>query len=147
MDVAVILTRLVAAAKTAVSTPARTITAFDYVPDDFEAPAIYPAGVKTNFDETFNRGTDKIAVRLRMLCARTDDREGQHMLYGYLKGSGASSIKAAIEAARGLPGVGALGGACDDLRVTDIGEARWFEHAGNQYVGADFTVEIWGSGS
>lgn len=147
MDIALVLERLVAAASTAVSTPALAMTKYDYVPDDIEPPCIYPDGVKIEFDKTMVRGTDKLIVRLRLLCARTDDRAGQHMLYGYLAGSGASSVKAAIEAARGLPGVGALGEACDDLHVTEVGEARWYELAGEKYVGADFVVEIYGDGA
>lgn len=147
MNVALILTRLVNAAGTAVSTPALTLTKYDYVPDNVLVPCIYPEAVKTDFDQTMGRGTDKITVRLRLLCARTDDRAGQHMLYGYLAGSGASSIKAAIEAARGVPGVGALSGACHDLHVEEVGEARWYEHAGERLVGADFVVTIYGDGA
>jgi hypothetical protein len=145
MDVQLILQRLTTAAATA--SGLRAITPLDYVPDDFEPPCIFPAGVKVDFDQTMHRGTDKITARLRLLVARTDDREGQHQLYTYMKGSGSASIKAAMESARGVPGVGALSGACDDFRVTGVGEARWFEHAGEQYIGADFTVDIWGDGS
>ncbi len=141
------LTRLVDAASTATSTPALKLQALDYVPDDVDPPSIYPNTVKTEFDKTMRRATDKLVVTLRLLCARTDDRSGQHMLYGYMAGSGASSIKAAIEAQRGAPGSAALGGACDELHVTQIGEARWYEVAGERYVGCDFTVEIWGDGA
>lgn len=147
MDIQTVLSRLTTAAATAVSTPARALTAYDYVPDDVEVPCIYPASVKVEFDQTMGRALDKATVRLRLLCARTDDRAGQHMVYGFLKGSGPSSIKAAIEAARGVPGQLALSGACDDLHVTEVGEVRWYEHAGEQLIGTDFTVEIWGSGS
>jgi hypothetical protein len=146
MDVGTVLNRLVAAAATA-SVPPRQISPFDYVPDDFDPPAIYPEGVKVDFDQTHGRGTDKITVRLRLLCARTDDREGQHQLYRFLAGSGAGSVKAAIEAARGEPGVGALDGACDDLHVREVGEARWYEHAGERLIGADLMVDIWGDGA
>lgn len=147
MNIALIVERLVAAAGTAVSTPALTMTTYDYVPDSVETPCVYPESITTDFDQTMGRGTDKITVKLRLLCSRTDDRAGQHMLYGYLAGSGAGSIKAAIEAARGLPGVGALSGACDDLHVKGIAEARWYELAGERLVGADFTIEIWGDGA
>lgn len=147
MNLALVVERLVDAAATAVSTPARVMTKYDYVPDDVEVPCVYPESITTDFDQTHGRGTDKVTVKLRVLCARTDDRAGQHMLYGYLAGSGASSIKAAIEAARGLPGVGALGGACDDLHVSGHSEARWFELAGERLVGADFTVTILGDGA
>lgn len=147
MDIQTVLDRLTAAAATAVSTPAVAMTPYGWVPDSVEAPCVFPDGVQVAFDRTMGRGTDQITVRLRLLCSRTDDRAGQRMLWGYLAGSGASSVKAAIEAARGAPGVGALGGACDDLRVQSVGEARWIEHEGEKYVGVDFTIDIWGSGS
>lgn len=146
MDLQTVLTRLTAAAATATVAP-RKLIPFDYVPDDFDPPAIWPEGVKIDFDQTMGRGTDKLTVRLRLLCARTDDREGQHQLYAFLKGSGPTSVKAAIEAARGVPGVGALSDACDDLQVVEVGEARWYEHAGERYIGADITVQIWGDGA
>lgn len=147
MNLALVVERLVTAAATAVSTPALTVIPYDYVPDDVEVPCIYPESITTDFDQTMGRGTDKITVKLRLLCARTDDRAGQHNLYGFLAGSGASSIKAAIEAARGVPGLGALDGACDDLHVKGHAEARWYELAGERLVGADFSVEIWGDGA
>lgn len=147
MDLVTVLTRLVAAAASAVSVPARTISAYDYVPDDVEPPCVYPESVSVEFDQTMGRGLDKVTVRLRLLCARTDDREGQHMLYGLMAGAGVGSVKAAIEAARGAPGVGALAGACHDLHVNQIGEARWFDVAAGRMVGVDFTVEVWGAGT
>lgn len=147
MDVQLVLSRLVAAAATATSTPSRKMQALDYVPDDIDPPCIFPESVEVGFDKTFGRGTDEMTVKLRLLCARTDDRAGQHMIYGYMKGSGASSVKAAIEAASGVPGVAALAGACDSLHVKAISPTRWIDHAGEKYVGVDFTVYLIGSGA
>lgn len=148
MNIALIVERLVDAAGTAVSTPALVMQKYDYVPDaPLVTPCVYPESITTDFDLTHGRGTDKLTVKLRLLVGRTDAREGQHMLYGYLAGSGAGSIKAAIEAARGVPGLGALDGACDDLHVSGIAEARWYEFAGEKYIGADFTVTIIGDGA
>lgn len=147
MDVPTVLARLVAAAATAVSTPVLKMTAYAYVPDDVEAPCVYPDLKPIKFDVTMGRGTDEMTVGLIVLCARTDDRAGQRMLQGYLSGSGSSSVKAAIEAARGVPGVGALAGACDDLHVQEVSEPRQYEHAGEKYYGAEFTVHIFGSGA
>lgn len=148
MDLAAVLLALVDAAATA-DDGFREITALDYVPDKVEAPCIFPADVAINFDKTMVRGTDELIVTLRFLCSRTDDREGQHQLFPYLSGSGPASLKAALEAARGAPGVAALGGACDDFHVQSIAGFRWYEHpAGSQttYVGADLTIRVLGSG-
>lgn len=147
MIVNTVLDRLVAAAGTAVSSPARTMTTYAYVPDKVEVPCVYAALQPIEFDRTMGRGTDEMTVVLTVLCSRSSDREGQRMLYGYLDGSGAASVKAAVEAARGAPGVGALAGACDDLRVERASEPRKYTHAGEEFLGADFTVRIWGDGS
>lgn len=147
MNYGTVVARLVAAVGSAVSTPARTMTMYDYMPDSVEVPCVFPEGVKVGFDKTMARGTDELTVRLRLLCARTDDREGQHMIYGYLDGAGTGSVKARLEAARGAPGTAALSGACDDLHVTEISEATWIEHEGEKYIGVDFTVYIVGSGT
>jgi hypothetical protein len=147
VDVVLVLQRLAAAAATAVTTPARTIQPLDWVPDSIEPPCVYPESVRIEWDQTMGRGLDKLVVNLRLLCSRADDREGQHMLYGLLAGSGAGSMKAAIEAARGAPGALALSGAAHDLHVASTGEARWYEVAGEKLVGTDFEVTIYGSGS
>lgn len=147
MDVQAVLAALAAAAATARSTPARAVKAYDYWPDEFETPCVYPERVLIDFDQTMNRGLDKLTVDLRLLVSRIDDREGQRQLWGFLKGAGPSSVKAAIEAARGEPGELALGGAADDLRVTGVGAAEPFEHKGDRLLGVLFTVEIYGSGS
>lgn len=147
MIINTVLDRLVAAAGTAVSTPALTLTKYAYVPDKVEVPCVYAALQPIEFDKTHGRGLDEMTVVLTVLCTRSTDRDGQRMLYGYLNGSGAASIKAAVEAARGVPGVGALAGACDDLRVERASEPRKYTHAGEEFIGADFTVRIFGSGS
>lgn len=148
MDLAAVLVALTDAAATATD-GFRKITAHDYVPDAVEAPCIFPSDVAITFDVTMKRGTDRLVVSLRFLCSRTDDREGQHQLFPYLSGSGPASLKAALEAARGAPGVAALGGACDDFHVQSIAGFRWYEHpAGSQtyYVGADITILVIGPG-
>lgn len=147
MIVATVLDRLVAAAGTAISTPALVLTTYDYVPDKVEVPCVYAALQPIDFDRTMNRATDEMVVILTVLCSRASDREGQRMLYGYLNGGGPASIKAAVEAARGVPGVGALAGACDDFRVERVSEPRKFTHAGEEFLGAEFTVRIWGDGA
>lgn len=135
------LSRLVAAAAAATSEPALTMTTYDWVPSDVEAPCIYPADWGIDWDRTMGRGTDEYEVTLHLLCARIDDREGQRMLAGYMKGAGPSSVKAAIEADR------TLGGAVDTLRVARSVGPRKYDIGEASYAGADITVRLFGSGT
>lgn len=146
MDLALVLPRLVAAGATATD-GFREITALDYVPESIEPPVLFVADVNIDFDKTMNRGLDEVLVTLRFLCSRTDDREGQHQLAAFLSGSGSASLKAALESARGAPGVPALGGACDGFHVQKVAGYRWYVVGAATYVGADITVRIIGSGT
>ena len=80
---------------------------------------------------------DQYIVRCRLLVSHADDKAGQAALRDYLKASGPQSIKAALEAAPRN-----LGGACDDLNVQRASGYGMYEHNGNHYYGAEFTVLI-----
>lgn len=141
MDYVEVMQRLTAAAATVVSTPAQTMTPHDWVPASVECPCIYPSDARIDFDQTYGRGNDLIVATLQLLCSRADDREGQRMLNGYLRGSGAASVKAAIEADK------TLAGACDSLHVAAMTGIRAYEIGKVWYVGAEWTVRIIGTGS
>lgn len=115
-----------------------------HLPDSITEPHFFPAEVDIDFDKAYGRGMDEILVTCRVLVGRSDDAASQALLSGYLKGSGATSIKAAIE---GTPGVAqTLGGACDDLRVERAGGYRFYEHNGSRYVGAEVVIRVIGEG-
>jgi hypothetical protein len=142
-----VMDRLVAAAATAVGVPALVLTQYGYVPDKIEAPCVFAQLKPIEFDKTFGRGTDEMFVTIHVRTSRTSDREGQRLLNSYLDGSGASSIKAAMEAAKGAPGALALAGACDDFHVQRVSEPTEYTHGGIPYLGAEFTVRVIGSGT
>lgn len=119
-----------------------TVTA--HVPDSVTEPHFFPAEVDVNFDQAYGRGMDELMVTCRVLVGRADDAASQALLSSYLKGSGATSLKAAIE---GTPGVAqTLGGACDDLRVERVSGFRFYEHSGSRYVGAEIVIRVIGEG-
>ena len=66
------------------------------------------------FDLTFGRGGDKWFLVVEVFVPLTTDRGGQARLDPYLEGSGATSVKAAIESDT------TLGGACESCRCTHI---------------------------
>ncbi|MFI9005101.1 hypothetical protein [Streptomyces sp. NPDC053541] len=126
-------------------TAALTTTA--YVPDAVTAPHFFCAEYEAQFDRAMRRALDEATLTCRVLVGRADDRAAQEILDALLEGSGPSSLKQAIEAARGAPGEYALGGLAHDLHVTRIQGYRWYEHQGTQYVGAELMIRILGKGA
>jgi hypothetical protein len=148
MDTHAVVLALVTAAATATSTTAlRKIAPLEYLPDAVEPPCVFPVAIELTYDLTMCRGTDQLLVTLRLLSSRTEDREAQRQAHGYLAGSGPSSVKAALEAARGAPGQLALGGAADDFRVESARGPAWYAVGANTYAGVEFIVRVIGSGS
>lgn len=137
MDVDLVFQGL--AARAATITGLRTA---EYAPDAITVPMFFPVDVNIDFDKTFQRGMDDWTIKCRLLVSGASDRAGQKELKGYLKGSGPKSIKAALEA---LPR--SLGGACDDLHVTGVSGYGRYEHNGNHFYGAEFSVRVIGDGS
>jgi hypothetical protein len=144
MNVALLKERIAAAVAAGVtSTPALSCTG--YVPDSIAEPAFYCGEV--DIDPMLSFGADdRVTVTCRVLVSRADDRAGQAALDGYLSRTGASSIRAALEAARGAPGQAALSGACDDLVVRGITGYRLYKVNDTDYYGAEIKVEAIGEG-
>ncbi|MER6892022.1 hypothetical protein [Streptomyces halstedii] len=124
-----------------------SLTCTGYTPDAVTEPHFFVGEFSVEYDKTFGRGLDEAEFTCRALVGRGDDRASQEVLDALLSGGGPSSLKAAIEAARGAPGEAALGGLADDLHVTRVQGYRWYEHAGVQYVGAELIIRVIGDGS
>ncbi|MFB7866996.1 hypothetical protein [Streptomyces sp. NPDC056069] len=139
----------VADAARTVTMPAGTakLTCTGYVPDAVTAPHFFVGEYAVEFDKAMRRALDEVELTCRVLVGRSDDKAAQAVLDGLLSGSGPSSLKAALEAARGAPGEAALGGLAHDLHVTRIQGYRWYEHQSIQYVGAELIVKVIGDGS
>lgn len=123
-----------------------SLNCFGYSPDSVPEPCFYVGEVEIDFDKTFGRGMDEILVTCRVLVSSADDRAGQEALDKYLAGSGTDSLKRALEVARGLPGVAALGGLADDLHVVRIQGYRMYGIGDKSYYGAEIIVRIIGRG-
>lgn len=123
-----------------------SLTCDGYTPDSVNEPHFFVGEFSAEYDKTF-RGMDEAEFTCRVLVGRGDDRAAQEVLDALLSRGGPSSLKSAIEAARGAPGQPALGGLADDLHVTRMQGYRWYEHNGLQYVGAELVVRVIGDGS
>ena len=88
------------------------------------------------YDEVMARGADNYTFSVRVLVARADARSGQVTLGEYLSGSGARSVKAAIESDP------TLGGAADTCRVTSATGIGIYPYGDIDYLGADFSLEV-----
>jgi hypothetical protein len=110
---------------------------FDHVPDSLAPPAAVIEPVEVVFDEAMVRGLDKYRAFVLVIVGRMSERSASDRLDAYLAGSGASSVKAAIEANK------TLGGACDTLQVIDA-NPRTVTVSGVEMLSYRFGVDIYG---
>ena len=110
---------------------------FDTIPENPQPPAAIVGQLDMNFDIDNARGLDLATVEVYLLVQRMDVRSGQDKLDAYLAGTGAGSVKAAIE------GDKTLGGACSTLRVLSA-ESGQSEFAGIMFLSYRYRISIWG---
>lgn len=113
------------------------LRAFDLIPDVITPPAAIVGQLDFTFDIDNARGLDQAQVDVLVIVQRFSERSGQDLLDAYLAGSGAGSIKAAIEGDR------TLGGAVNTLRVTGA-EAGTYESQGVEFLSYRYRITIWG---
>lgn len=108
---------------------------YDYPPDAVSVPAAvvaYPDSI--TYDDTFQRGTDSATATITVLVGRVSDRASRDALAAYLAGTGAMSVKAAVD--------GTLGGVVKDARVGSASVLTVTVGA-VEYVAANFSVEVY----
>lgn len=116
------------------------LNCYGFTPGQAPEPCFYVGRVEIDWDSAMGRGMDDLTVYCRVFTGRADDEAGQASLNAYLKGSGPTSLKAALQADR------TLGGACLTMRVQRVDGYRMFEHAGTEYFGAELTIAVHGRG-
>jgi hypothetical protein len=144
VDLTALRVALTAALQT-LSSDTYPLTCLPFVPAKPTPPAAFVAPTRATFDKAFRRGLDEWLFTVTLVVARGDDEASQTLLDAYLAGSGALSVKAAIEVHH--PPAVVLGGACDDVHVTAVEAYRWFQFAEVQYLGAQWAVRVIGSGT
>lgn len=111
---------------------------YDYAADAASPPAaIVALPEMVEYDAVAARGADRVLIPVTVLVGRVSDRAARDQLAQYVSGTGATSVKAAIEG-----GTGDLGGVAHTVRVT---EARIDVVTIGQvdYLGASFDVEVY----
>lgn len=88
------------------------------------------------YDAAMARGADVYTFSVRVLVARASERSSQKSLFAYASGTGAKSIKSAIESDK------SLGGSADSVRVTGAGNIGIYGYGEADYLGVEFTVEV-----
>lgn len=111
------------------------------VPDQPNPPVaiVSPDSTPVTFDIAMNRGLDQFRFTVTVIVGRADERSAQNALDAYCAGSGASSIKQAIELDR------TLGGVANDCRVTEISSYGSISINETQYLAAEFLVTVYAS--
>lgn len=125
-----------------VGAAAETITGLRVAPywaDRVTPPAAVIAWPdRYDYDATFGRGADRLTLPLIVLVGRVDQRTARDALAAYADGSGARSIKAAVEAGTYT--------ACDSVRVQDC-EFSVITVAAVEYLAGTFALDIIGTGT
>lgn len=93
------------------------------------------------YDLTFARGQDRYTLTIRVQVGLATNIGAQKTLDRMLAPSGVYSVKAAVEADP------SLGGACEDLRVTECtGYRVYVREGGPSALGAEWRVEVFAVG-
>jgi hypothetical protein len=110
---------------------------YDLIPEPVTPPCAVVGQLDLTFDIDNARGLDQATVDIYVIVQRFSERAGQDKLDGYLAGTGATSIKAAIEGDR------TLGGACQTLRVTSA-ESGTYDSQSNTFLSYRYRLTIYG---
>lgn len=129
------------AVRDGLKTALQTITSlrhyYDTIPDSINTPAAVVGQLEIEWDASMVRGSDRGLVDVLIFASRMSERSGQDLLDGYLAGSGAASVKTAIEADP------TLSGAVDTTRVIRATPIAT-NIAGVEYLGYRYEVEVYG---
>lgn len=125
------------------------VVATDYPAESITAPQFCVEGFETDYHQTFKGfagPVDKVTFKCRVYLARTTDVDAARFARQLVSftGSSTSSVVTALEAAKGPPGVAALGGAASDLTVLSSSGSHLVEVGAVQFVSADISVAVFG---
>jgi hypothetical protein len=107
----------------------------DYASDSANPPqAIVSLPEEIEYDSVMGRGADRVVIPITVLVGRVSDRAARDVLARYVSGTGADSIKTAVD--------GDLDGIAHTARVTGARTNIVTIQAVN-YLGASFDVEVY----
>jgi hypothetical protein len=106
----------------------------DIVPDNPQPPMAVVLPQNVAYDNAFQRGMVTYTFSVIVIVNRVSERTGQNSLDLYVSGTGAQSIKRAIESDK------TLGGRAFDVRVSDVRNYGDITIGEINYFSAEFTV-------
>jgi len=125
-------------AATALDTIAAIRTVYDYIPDTAPAtPSAIVGNVSIDWDDANARGLDAATFSVYVVVSRMSERSGADTLDSLLAGSGAGSVKTALESG------GNLGGSCSTMRVTRATPIS-LSMGGVEFFAYEYEVEAYG---
>ena len=108
------------------------------VPDQINPPIAVVMPSTITYDTAFARsGGDEYEFLVMVIVGRVDERTAQNKLDAYCSGTGASSIKTAIESNR------TLGGKAFDCRVTSLRNYNQVTVGDVTYLSGEFVVQVY----
>jgi hypothetical protein len=132
------ISALRAGAQTQLDTVSTFRTIYDYVPDTAPpTPSAIVGNVSLEWDEAMQRGLDRATFSVYVVVSRMAERSGQETLDSLLAGSGAGSVKTALEAG------GNLNGSCSTVRVTTATPIS-ITMGGVDFFAYEYEVEAYG---
>ncbi len=132
------ISALRAGAQTNLDTISALRTVYDYIPDTAPAtPSAIVGNVSIDWDDANARGLDAATFSVYVVVSRMSERSGQDTLDALLAGSGAGSVKTALEAG------GTLNGSCSTMRVTRATPIS-ISMGGVEFFAYDYEVEAYG---
>jgi hypothetical protein len=143
--------RLGLAANLAVLNQATGIQVLPYLIANPTPPTVllFPvASENTRYDLAMGRGLDQWDFAVQAFVGATTDIGAQATLDKFIASSGPLSIKAALEKKDGPNGEVTLGGLVSDVNVTTCtGYRIYLREGGGAVLGAEWTVEVWATGT
>lgn len=107
------------------------------IPDSINPPIAVVMPNTITYDTAFARsGGDEYEFLVMVIVGRVDERTAQNRLDGYCSGTGASSVKAAIESDK------TLGGKAFSLRVTSLRNYNQVTVGDVTYLSGEFVVQV-----
>lgn len=108
------------------------------IPDQINPPLAVIIPNTITFDTAFSRsGGDEYEFIVTLIVGRVDERTAQNRLDAYCSGSGASSVKAAVESDK------TLGGKAFDCRCVSLRNYNQISVGDSMYLSAEFVVQVY----
>ena len=113
------------------------LRAADYLPDNFNPPIAIPALDRIEYHRASAGGAAVHEITVSVIVGSASERSAQTRLDGYLSYSGATSVRAAVEADT------TLGGVAQTCVVDSASSLSTIEIATTKYLVASFTVTVY----